>query len=87
VIKFNEGAHKEHYLRIIKDSNEMDNIDRAYKFGVASVVASIVKWCEECEEKNIIPTNDEIKTTFLDWVSYDVEGNMIFNDILDKLSV
>lgn len=72
------------YKEILSESHELQLLDRSYKFGVASVVASLHKWCDYLKKEGTNSvTPEQVKYAFLDWVSYDMEINLLFNRLLD----
>jgi hypothetical protein len=82
-IKFNkETEHDKLWRELHSVLPEVKALNTGYKFGVASVVYSIHKWCDELKEMGLEPTPDDIKNAYLDWISYDVEINQLFNRLL-----
>jgi hypothetical protein len=85
LINFKEGsAIDDLYQVVIKNHDDLTlvDIDRAFKLGVSSVVHSIYEWCDEISKEQVQPTPEQIKSAFSDWISYDVEINMLFNTLL-----
>jgi hypothetical protein len=74
------------YREMLDELPEIKIMNKSYKLGVASVVHSIHEWCDSLKKRGINSVApEEIKNSFLDWVSSDIEVNMLFNRLQGNL--
>jgi pantothenate kinase type III len=85
MIQFDDGGrHEEHYKELIS-KHSVEAVDSGFKFGVASVIASLYNWSDELKKEEItVLTSRDIKSSFVDWISYDMEINLLFNHLLES---
>lgn len=82
---YKDNEYDKIFKEILNESLEVRLLDKSFKFGAASVVASLYNWCDQLNNGNIKEIKpDDIKKAFADWISSDLEVNLMFNRLLEN---